>query len=108
MYAQAGEESQADPATKEALRYRTDLYQGFAALKDRPLNTLTAVTVCSTIKGTTMDIRTVPSTSIMNTASGEIIYTPPVGEPIIRDLLSNWERYLHADDDLDPLIRMAV
>lgn len=108
QYAQNGEESQADPATKEALRYRTALYQGFTALKDRPLNTLTAVTVCSTIKGTAMDIRKVPGTSIMNTATGEITYTPPLGEQIIRDLLSNWERYLHADDDLDPLIRMAV
>lgn len=108
QYAQDGEESQADPATKEALRYRTALYRGFHALKDRPLNALTAVTVCSTIKGAGMDIRKVPGTSIMNTTTGETIYTPPVGEQIIRDLLSNWERYLHADDDLDPLIRMAV
>lgn len=108
QYAQEGEESQADPATKEALRYRTALYQGFAALKDRPLNTSTAVTVCSTIKGLTMDIRKIPGTSIMNTATGETIYTPPVGEQLIRNLLSNWKRYIHADDDLDPLIRMAV
>ncbi len=108
QYAQEGEESQADPATKEALRYRTALYQGFAALKDRPLNTSTAVTVCSTIKGLAMDIRKIPGTSIVNTATGETVYTPPVGEQLIRDLLSNWERYIHADDDLDPLIRMAV
>jgi Fic family protein len=108
QYAQDGEESLADHATKEALRYRTALYQGFVALKDRPLNTATAVTVCSTIKGVAMDIRRVPGTSIVNTATGATVYTPPVGEQIIRDLLSNWERYLHADDDLDPLIRMAV
>lgn len=108
QYAQDGEESLADHATKEALRYRTALYQGFVALKDRPLNTATAVTVCSTIKGVAMDIRRVPGTSIVNTATGATVYTPPVGEQIIRDLLSNWERYLHAVDDLDPLIRMAV
>lgn len=108
QYAQDGEESQADPATKEALRYRTALSQGFTSLKSRPLNTSTAVTVCSTIKGMAMDIRKIPGTSIMNTATGETIYTPPVGEQLIRDLLTNWERYLTADDDLDPLIRMAV
>jgi Fic family protein len=108
QYAQDGAESQADPATKEALRYRTALYQGFASLKSRPLNTSTAVTVCSTIKGMAMDIRKIPGTSIVNSATGETIYTPPVGEQVIRDLLSNWERYLHANDDLDPLIRMAV
>lgn len=108
QYAQDGEEAQADPSTKEALRYRTALYEGFKALNDRPLSTSTAIAVCSTIKGVNIDIRKVPGTSIMNTATGEVIYTPPVGEQIIRDLLSNWERYLHADDDLDPLIRMAV
>jgi Fic family protein len=33
----ANEQSQADPATKEALRYRTALYQGFISLKSKPL-----------------------------------------------------------------------
>lgn len=108
QYAQNAEEAQADPATKEALRYRTALYEGYKALEDRPLSTSTAVTVCSTIKGMNMDIRKIPGTSIMNTATSEVVYTPPVGEQIIRDLLSNWENYLHAEDDLDPLIRMAV
>jgi Fic family protein len=108
QYAQTGEETQADPATKEALRYRTALYEGFRALKDRPLSTSTAVAVCSTIKGTAMDIRKVPDTKIANTKTKQTIYTPPVGEQLIRDLLTNWERYLHADDDTDPLIRMAV
>jgi Fic family protein len=108
QYAQETGESLADPATREALRYRTALYQGFAALKDRPLSTSTAVTVCSTIKGTSMDIRKIPGTTIANLATGETIYTPPVGEHVIRDLLTNWERYIHADDDLDPLIRMAI
>jgi Fic family protein len=30
-------EAGVDPATKEALRYRTALYQGFKSLKDKPL-----------------------------------------------------------------------
>jgi Fic family protein len=38
-----------DPATKEALRYRSALYQGFISLKERPLSTNTAVQVCSQI-----------------------------------------------------------
>jgi Fic family protein len=107
QYAQQG--SGADPATKEALRYRTALYQGYKALKDRPLNTSTAVIICSTIKGADMDIRRVPGTAIANTFSGEIIYTPPVGEAHIRDLLGNWERFMHSESsNLDPLVTMAV
>jgi Fic family protein len=77
-------------------------------LAGRPLNTTTAVTVCSTIKNTAMDIRKLPGTTISNATTGEVVYTPPVGETVIRDLLGNWERFIHADDDLDPLIRMAV
>ena len=55
-----------------------------------------------------MDIRRIPGTTIGNQATGETIYTPPIGEPVIRDLLSNWEQFLHAEDDLDPLIKMAI
>lgn len=45
----------------------------------------------------------------MRNSSGETIYTPPVGESIIRDKLSNLEHFIHDNDDLlDPLIKMAV
>lgn len=55
-----------------------------------------------------MDIRRILSTTIGNQATGETIYTPPVGETAIRDLLSNWEQFLHAEGDLDPLIKMVI
>ena len=97
-----------DPAAKEALRYRTALDSGFHALKERPLTARTAIEVCSIIKGVEMDVRRTPGTQLKNTFTGEVIYTPPDGADRIRDMLANWERYLHADDDIDPLIRMAV
>lgn len=98
----------ADPATREALRYRTALRQGVASLKTRPLITSTAVIVCTTIKGVEMEIRRVPGTKLENKATGEIIYTPPEGEPLLRDKLANWERFMHDQPEIDPLIRMAV
>ncbi|MEO9080167.1 MAG: Fic family protein [Rhodanobacter sp.] len=99
-----------DPATKEALRYRGALYQGFISLRDRPLSTNTAVQVCSQLKNTVMDIRRVPGTALANTGTGtgELIYTPPVGEVLLREKLANWERFIHDHTDIDPLIRMAV
>lgn len=109
-FAQA-DDSRADSATKEALRYRTALWQGFQSLRERPLSTNTAVAICSTIKGVVMDIRRVPGTTLSNPATDETIYTPPEGEAHLRDLLANWERFLHdADqsDQLDPLVRMSV
>ena len=98
----------ADPATKEALRYRTALYQGYRALKDRPLCTATAVEVCTTIKGVEMDIRRVPGTALANDATGETIYTPPEGEANLRELMANWEQCIHNHPELEPLVRMAI
>lgn len=45
-FAQDDESHQADPATKEALRYRKALKRGSDALAGRPLSTATAVEVC--------------------------------------------------------------
>jgi Fic family protein len=98
----------ADPATKEALRYRTALHTGFRSLGKRPLCTGTAVQVCSTIKGAEMDVRRVPGTNLVNETNGAVIYTPPVGEPLLRDLLSNWEHFIHTPADTDPLVRLAM
>ncbi len=108
LFRHAGNESRANPATKEALRYSRALFEGFAALKQTPLSTRTAEQVCTTIKGVEMPVRRTPGTTLMNDRSGETIYTPPEGESLLRDLLANWERYLHNETELDPLIRMAV
>lgn len=108
LFQHAQSEGQADPATKEALRYRTALRQGFHSLAEKPLCTSTAVEICRTLKGVAMDIRRTPGTQLVNDRTGEVIYTPPEGENILRDLLANWERFLHNETELDPLIRMAV
>lgn len=108
LFRNLGNEEQADPATKEALRYGRALFQGFVSLTDHPLSTRTAETICSTIKGVDMAVRRVPGTQLVNDATGETIYTPPEGEEHLRDLLANWERFLHYETQLDPLIRMAI
>ena len=107
QYAQGGD-SLANAATKEALRYRTALYAGYQSLAARPLCTATAIEVCRTIKATDLDIRRTPGTQLINDRTGEVIYTPPEGEACLRDLLANWERFLHNQTELDPLVRMAV
>ncbi len=98
----------ADPATREALRYRHALLEGFNTLKARPLTTRTAELVCTEIKGIEMSVRKVPGTALANNATGEVVYTPPEGEARIRDLLANWERFLHEEEAIDPLVRMAA
>jgi Fic family protein len=108
LFEYADRDSAADPATKEALRYRTALRQGFDDLKRRPLSTATAVRICRTIKGADIDVRRTPGTTLVNERTGEVIYTPPAGERLLRDLLANWERFVHEARDIDPVVRLAV
>lgn len=109
LFREAGNADEAsDPAAKEALRYRSALTGGYQALKVRPLTTRTAIDICSALKGVDMEVRRTPGTQLKNSFTGEIIYTPPEGEQLLRDLLADWERYLHEESEVDPLIRMAV
>jgi Fic family protein len=82
--------------------------EGYRTLDQRPLCTRTAEIVCTTIMGVDMRVRRVPGTKLANAATGETIYTPPVGEQTLRRHLAAWERFLHDERDVDPLIRMAA
>jgi len=100
--------ARADPATREALRYRAALRHGFESLARRPVCTATAVEICRIIKDRELDVRRVPGTRLASGESGEVVYTPPEGEALLRAKLADWERLLHERETLDPLIRMAA
>ena len=108
LFRYADQMEDANPATKEALRYRAALYEGFQSLQERPLSTRTAEVVCTRIKHVEMQVRKVPGTALVNQNTSDVIYTPPVGEALLREKLANWERFIHGARDIDPLIRMAV
>lgn len=95
-------------ATKEALRYRTALFAGVDSVRNRPLSGATAARICSELQGRDMAVRAVPGTRIANPSTREGIYAPPEGADVIREKLSAWERFVHADDDLDPLSRAII
>jgi Fic family protein len=98
----------AEPATREALRHSTALLEGYSALKRHPLNTRIAEQVCTRIKGVQMHVRRVAGTALTSTRDGNVVYTPPVGEDLLRSKLANWEHFLHETVEIDPLVRMAV
>lgn len=97
-----------DHATKEALRYRSALFAGVSSVLSRPLTAAAAARICSELHGREVDVRAVPGARIANPATREIVYAPPEGVDLIHEKLSAWERFVHAEDDLDPLVRMAV
>jgi Fic family protein len=51
LFQHAQGENQADPATKEALRYRSALHKGYNSLKDRPLCTASSIKFCLVAEG---------------------------------------------------------
>jgi Fic family protein len=108
LFQHSQNEAQADPATKEALRYSRALFEGYKSLETLPLTTRSAERICSAIKGVEMSVRKVPGTALINGATGETVYTPPVGEMLLRDLLHDWEKFMHGEASLDPLIKLAV
>lgn len=96
------------PAVKEALRYRQALRVGADLIRRRPLNVSTAIDVCSEIRGVQMRIRDTSGTYIGHSITKERIYTPPEGKDVILAHLSQWEDFLHSEQDIDPLVLMAL
>lgn len=97
-----------DPQTKEVLRYRKALWEGYKELQQKGLLTTNLyIKIYQKIKETNAGIRVTSGTKISN-SSGEVIYTPPEGETVIRNKLKNLEEFIHAEDELDDLIKLAL
>lgn len=102
--------SNAEPAIKNVLRYKKALLGGFESISGgngHILTMNTAIKVCSELLNKKIDLRKDMGTNLQNQRTGEVIYTPPVGEDNIRNRLSNWEFYIH-NHIADPLIALAV
>ena len=100
--------TQASPHTKEVLRYQQALWTGYQKLSSRPLCVNLFIELVEIIKDQSMGIRRVPGTKLTG-IGGEVVYTPPEGEHVLRDKLANLEQFIHnTDDGLDPLVKLAV
>ncbi|WP_299455851.1 Fic/DOC family N-terminal domain-containing protein [uncultured Microscilla sp.] len=95
-------------ANKEVLHYKKALWLGLETLDSKSfITTNLCIQIVQCIKNNTSGIRKTSGTTLSN-AKGETIYTPPSGEEIIRDKLSNLEKFINEDQALDPLIKMAL
>ncbi|MBA3860102.1 MAG: addiction module protein [Cyanobacteria bacterium PR.3.49] len=98
----------ANAVTKEVLRYQEALIAGVRAIESKPLlSTALFCDIASTIKMHDMNVRKSPGTKIVD-GNGRTIYTPPVGEGIIRKKLANLEQFIHESGGYDPLIKLAI
>ncbi len=111
LYKAASEENTASHAAKEVLSYREALYVGLEKMNSQKnlLLTNTMIEIVQTIKRNKSGIRTAPGTALKNAINGEIIYTPPCCEEVLREKLTSLEQFINNPDSspLDPLIKMA-
>jgi Fic family protein len=97
-----------NPATKEVISYKEAIWLGFSRLELQPfITTNLCIELVQCIKQNTAGIRTLPGTALSNT-QGEVIYTPPSGEQVIREKMANLETFINENDSIDPLIKMAI
>lgn len=98
-----------NPATKEVIHYKDALWYGVEQIKKRPvLKTNLFIAIMQIIKENESGIRNTPGTQLKNPATNKVIYTPPEGENTIREKLKNLEDFIHAEDSIDPLVKMAI
>ncbi len=98
-----------NPATKEVMHYKDALWFGVKQIENRPiLTTNLFIAVMQIIKKNQSSIRNVTGTQLKNPVTNTVVYTPPEGENVIREKLKNLEDFIHADDSIDPLVKMAI
>jgi len=97
-------------AQKETLHYKDALRVGFSLIQKQGfLHTNSFIEIQKILEPNKAGIRKLSGTSIANSSTGEILYTPPDGEDTIRRLLENYELYFNNfSDDVDPLIKLAI
>lgn len=105
-----------NPATKEVLKYREALWAGFKELQsNNKIDENLIKKIFNQIKETSSGYRSPQSQVVIKRGksefrSGEIIYTPPRAEGVIKNLMGNLIEYLNNDElyPTDPLLKMCV
>ncbi len=95
-------------SSKEVLNYKEALWHGVSQLEKRPfITTNLCISIMRHIKQNKSTIRQTPGTAI-TTGMGEVLYSPPEGEEVIKNKLASLEKFINEDDSYDPLIKMAL
>jgi Fic family protein len=105
----SNDDSAASPAAKEVRHYVSALRVGFSAVRKEGLIRLeTLLAVQAELEQNRAGLRTLPGTVLKNEATGQVIYEPPQDATEVAALMTNLVDFLHADDGLDPLLRMVI
>lgn len=98
-----------NPAVKEVLTYREAIWYGFNLLTQRnTIDTDLFIEIVQAIKDEDIGIRTGSGTRVRDGNTGEVIYTPPDGEVLIRTKSDDLAAFINSEDNLDPLIKLGL
>ena len=100
-----------NPATKEVLRYREAIFEGFEMVrKNKILSNNVIKKVQEKVKQNNAGFLVSPSKALVNQSDGRVIYTPPQDIGEVNDKMSNLEAFINNQElsSLDPLIKMAI
>ncbi len=103
------DDSGATAAAKEVRHYVAALRTGYAAVRGSGLIRLeTLLAVQAELEQNRAGLRRLPGTVLKNQVTGQTIYEPPQDAAVVESLMRNLIDFIHADDGLDPLLRMAI
>ena len=97
-------------STKEVMRYRIALREGFNLVRKNKLLTNNIILdIQQALEENRAGFRKVPGTVLKNQA-GDVIYTPPQDGTEVERLMQNLETYINTPEmqELDPLIKLAI
>ena len=96
-------------AAKEVRHYVAALRTGYEAVRASGLIRLeTVLAVQAELEQNRAGLRKLPGTILKNEATGAVIYEPPQDAAEVQSLMGNLIDFIHAEDGLDPLLRMAI
>ena len=99
----------ASGATKEVQNYVRALRVGYQDVQDSGLIRLaTILRVQQEVEQNNAGLRKLPGTVLKNQTTGAVVYEPPQDAELVQKLMADLVEFIHADDALDPLLRMAV
>lgn len=100
-------ETEADPHTKEVLRYGKALVDGFEVIKSKKEFSVELIEkIYRNIKNENDGIR---DSQVYIGNEYKIVYTPPCCKNVILNKLNNWLKVANSkSDEIDPLIKIAI
>ena len=106
--ASIGTEQEVSPQTKEVLRYRTALWEGYRQVAKGSLTLKMLERLCSIILDEEIRFRKEEYVYIGNRKRNTKTYTPPLGAKVIAAKLRNLAKYFGKSIPFDPLICITL